>query len=436
MLTVKCIERIRGRSRAIEFYKIQDMQGEQRVVTANQLKQAIRNKQVICSNLTLTSDNRLIGNVNKKSDNLDVQKLIIKARALGKSEIDYDNMTFVIQGNEILLKSVNIKSGTVILPSFMSGYITTKEGQYNKACSPFENCIDIKVINNSQITTMQDLFQCTESLKELDLSNFDASRITSLSGAFNLSGVQKIYFGNFNTSKVTDMSRMFKGCYGLENIDIKNFDTRNVENMRGMFSYCKAPALNTVDLSYWNMGKVRNMSYMFNNCTAEKVILGKTSKKLTDVYAMFSHCNKLESVDLSRLNTQGVTDMSAMFCSCGSLKAVDLRNFSVGNVVTMRDMFKYCAMIKKLDLKSFHTYNLEDAKNMFRDCIELEELDISNFQTSKLKDSSTMFMNCKSLITLNLPEKFFVPREADRMFKGCYMLKFTDIDKDRFVKMQ
>lgn len=435
MLTVKCIERIRGRSGAIEFYKIQDIQGEQRVVTANQLKQAIRNKQVICSNLTLTSDNRLIGNINKKSDSLDVQKLIIKARALGKSEINYDNMTFVIQGDKILLKSVNIKSGTVILPSFMSGYIT-KEGQDNTACSPFENCIDIKVINNSQITTMQKLFQYTNSLKELDLSDFDASRITSLRGAFNFSGVQKIYFGNFNTSKVTDMSKMFKECHRLENLDVRNFDTRNVESMQGMFSYCEAPVLNTVDLSYWNLEKVRNMSYMFNNCTVEKVILGKTSKKLTDMRAMFSYCNRLESVDLSRLNTQGVTDMSAMFCSCGRLKAVDLRNFSVENVVTMSDMFKYCASIKKLDLKNFHTYNLESAKSMFRDCTELEELDISNFQTSKLKDSSTMFKNCKSLTTLNLPEKFFVPREADRMFKGCYMLKFTDIDKDRFVKMQ
>ena len=51
---------------------------------------------------------------------------------------------------------------------------------------------------------MGDLFSECTSLKEIDVSNFD-------------------------TSKVTDMSKMFYKCESLKELNLANFNTNNVE---------------------------------------------------------------------------------------------------------------------------------------------------------------------------------------------------------------
>ena len=49
-------------------------------------------------------------------------------------------------------------------------------------------------------------------------------------------------FGDFNTSKVTDMSGMFENCSMSDNFALGNgFDTRNVEDMSYMFNGCSVP---------------------------------------------------------------------------------------------------------------------------------------------------------------------------------------------------
>ena len=48
---------------------------------------------------------------------------------------------------------------------------------------------------------------------------------------------------NFNTSKVKDMSNMFRDNYDLEYLDISNFDTKNVITMASMFENCHSVVL-------------------------------------------------------------------------------------------------------------------------------------------------------------------------------------------------
>lgn len=66
MLVIKCIEKYKDKNGVITHYKIQDSQGEIRIVTSKQLKTAIQNKQVDCANLALTSNNRLIDKKRRK----------------------------------------------------------------------------------------------------------------------------------------------------------------------------------------------------------------------------------------------------------------------------------------------------------------------------------------------------------------------------------
>ena len=66
-----------------------------------------------------------------------------------------------------------------------------------------------------------------------------------------------------NTSEVTDMAFMFRGCTRLTSIDLSSFNTSKVTNMRAMFAYCKS--LKSLDLSSFNTSNVTIMGAMFSN---------------------------------------------------------------------------------------------------------------------------------------------------------------------------
>ena len=69
---------------------------------------------------------------------------------------------------------------------------------------------------------------------------------------------------NLNTSNVTDMSEMFRGCSSLKSLDVRGFNTSNVTYMRGMFYGCSN--LTSLDVRGFNTSKLANMEYMFANC--------------------------------------------------------------------------------------------------------------------------------------------------------------------------
>ena len=85
------------------------------------------------------------------------------------------------------------------------------------------------------------IFSEYRSLTTLDLSNFDTSKVTNMSGMFKgCRNLTNLDLSSFNTSNVTDMSRMFNLCYGLTNLDLSNFDTSKVTNMSVMFCCCES----------------------------------------------------------------------------------------------------------------------------------------------------------------------------------------------------
>ena len=71
-------------------------------------------------------------------------------------------------------------------------------------------------------------------------------------------------FKGSNTSNVTDMDSVFKGCKVLKSLDVSSFDTSKVTDMGYMFDVCKS--LTSLDLSGWNMSNVTNTTDMFYAC--------------------------------------------------------------------------------------------------------------------------------------------------------------------------
>ena len=239
---------------------------------------------------------------------------------------------------------------------FFSGYFEQK----------FKNILEIDLSNfdTSKVTNMRSMFVGMRSLTTLNLSNFNTSNVTNMSDVFSsMPNFTTLNLSHFDTSQVMDMSGMFSGMSGLTTLDLSNFDTSKVTNMDSMFF---ASGLTSLNLSSFNTSKVTDMSYMF------------------------SDMRNLTSLDLSNFDTSKVTNMDHMFSNTYNLITLDLSNFDTSKVTNMGRMF-FASGLTSLNLSSFNTSKVTNMDSMFSNTRKLITLDLSNFDTSKVTNMNSMF---------------------------------------------
>ena len=183
-------------------------------------------------------------------------------------------------------------------------------------------------------------------------------------------------FKSSNTSNVTYMDNMFKGCSNLTSLDVGSFDTSNVTDMDNMFKRCSG--LTSLDVGSFDTSNVTKMSDMFNGCRS------------------------LTSLDVSRFDTSNVTYMNNMFNGCSGLASLDVSNLDTSNVVYMDGMFDGCSGLASLNVSNFDTSNVTNISWMFSDCNGLTSLDVSKFDTSNVTDMKYMFNGCSKLTTIRM----------------------------------
>ena len=131
----------------------------------------------------------------------------------------------------------------------------------------FRECISLKQLDlsnfdTSKATTMVEMFQYCEALEELNVSSFNTSNVTSMSYMFQCGSLKRLDLSNFDTQNVTDMMEMFGGCGSLTSLDISNFNTKNVTNMERMFMGMDH-AVRIFVGDDWSVEKVENGEGMF-----------------------------------------------------------------------------------------------------------------------------------------------------------------------------
>ena len=108
--------------------------------------------------------------------------------------------------------------------------------------SSLESVTNLQYLNTSEVTNMWWMFRGCSALENLDLSSF-------------------------NTANVTDMRSMFQNCICLKSLNVSSFDTRKVTDMAGMFEGCSE--LKTIYIGpKWNTEQVSSSENMFYNCTS------------------------------------------------------------------------------------------------------------------------------------------------------------------------
>lgn len=79
-----------------------------------------------------------------------------------------------------------------------------------------------------------------DNIKTINFDAVDTTRVTSAAYAFyNMKSLTSITgLSRWDTSKITTMNSMFKGCTGLKSLDFSSFNTKNVTNFSSMMYGC------------------------------------------------------------------------------------------------------------------------------------------------------------------------------------------------------
>ncbi len=204
------------------------------------------------------------------------------------------------------------------------------------ACNPKYIVIDESFKDYDGLVTAKNFFNCNED----DYSDGVVQDVT-LTNLLNIEGLEY-----FNTSNVTDMSKMFY-YYTYDKdvtavLDLSNFDTSKVTNMSDMFESCSN--VTEFDLSSFNTSKVTDMCWMFNDCSAVRTLdlSSFDTSKVTDMNHMFLFSG-ITALNLSGFDTSLVTNMSGMFQTCSALKTVMVGDgWTAENVTMLTNMFEGC----------------------------------------------------------------------------------------------
>ena len=190
----------------------------------------------------------------------------------------------------------------------------------------------------------------------------------------------------YDTSNMTDVSRLFSGCSSL--ITIPHLDTSNVTDMKSMFDSCS----NLISIPHLDTSKVTNMYQSFRDCSNLTTIPQLNTSNVTSMYQLFYHCSNLTTIP--QLNTSNVTDMNYMFGYCSKLTTIP--QLDTSKATNMSNMFFYCS--KLTTIPQLDTSNLINASAMFFECNSLTT--IPQLDTSNVTNIYQIFTNCSKLTTV------------------------------------
>ena len=263
----------------------------------------------------------------------------------------------------------------------------------------FENDLNNVTIKfNSPIESCKNMFNDLENIIEVDLSNFDASKVTNMDSMFfKCINLEKINFGNINTSLLNNMNNTFHYCYKLASLDLSNFDTSSVTTINSIFRYCTS--LTSINVSNFN------------------------TKNMVDMLDIFALCHKLTSADLSSFDTSKVTNMRGIFYQCYELKRLDLRNFNTSSVTNIIGMFGQSNYLVYINLYSFVIREGTEMGTLFDKVSPELKICINDTKTKNLLKSQNPNLNFNCL-DICFKDNIKIDLKSNKCVENCNEIEY------------
>ena len=283
----------------------------------------------------------------------------------------------------------------------------------------FRGCNTLTTINGIEnwdtslaASMVNEFYKCT-SLQSINLGNLEVGNSTDMTGMFsgcsnletvtikvvNTNGESSIVNNSERTQSGISMNEMFRDCTSLTNIiGIKEWDTSNVTNMYRMFRGCSN--LKSIDISGLETSSVNNLEGMFEYCSKLTEIKGIEDLDVSNVTRlgwMFKECSSLTNLDLNKWNTSKVVSIQDMFHSCSNLSTLLINNWNTSNINVMQGTFCRCTSLESINLSNWNTENVTNMSWMFANAKKLNYIDLSSFNLDSVTETIDMF-------NINLPE--------------------------------
>lgn len=166
--------------------------------------------------------------------------------------------------------------------------------------------------------------------------NFD-TEIESISGG-----------GSSDDFYIDDCSYLFYNGARIEQFNNLKKHFKDVVNGSCMFggTYNKDV---TLDLSGFDTSKVQDMSEMFKGIKTDTLDLsGFNGENVITAYNMFQGCRELLELTFGSFNLKNVTNITSIWNNCRKLKSLDLSGFDFSNVNSNNGMLSYCNELANL----------------------------------------------------------------------------------------
>lgn len=167
----------------------------------------------------------------------------------------------------------------------------------------FADCKKSMDISNWDLSSLTDAYYMfngfTNGNKYIDLSVLDFSSVTNANNMFGYSNTDYLDVRNINLS-ASIYSNLFYQCKGDE-LDLSNWDISKVTRIDNL---CSFSSFKKIDLTGWNTVNVENMGATFNYVQYLETLLipDWDMTNVTSEYSFLYNAAKLKYIDLSRSN--------------------------------------------------------------------------------------------------------------------------------------
>ena len=275
------------------------------------------------------------------------------------------------------VKNINFIPNGLYLPERSEYFFMNIKGEIN-GCEK---------LNTSKVTDMTRMFAGATKANP-DVSQWDTSKATAMGGMFDGATSANPDVSNWNVSKVIHMSLMFQGAKAAKP-NVSNWNVSRADHMNHMFEGATSANPN---VSNWNVSKVTSMINMFEGATsANPNVSNWKVSNVTDMTSMFEGATKANP-DVSKWNVSNVKYMGSMFK--GAIAAnPNVSKWNVSKVTSMTSMFEGATKANP-DVSNWDVSNVTNISYMFHMALSSDP-QVSKWNVSKVTDMKFAFSGSK-----------------------------------------
>ena len=155
---------------------------------------------------------------------------------------------------------------------------------------------EVELIWDDNLNSCECMFWKCSDITEINLTNFDTSKITSMKRFFSYcSSLISLDLSKFDTSQVTDMECMFCECVLLTSLDLSNFNTSKVTTTLQMFDNCEN--IEVINLNNFDESNLNNANYMFFKLPSNAVVCVKDITIQSKIISALDNKKKCYAID-------------------------------------------------------------------------------------------------------------------------------------------